>query len=56
MWTTAKVQELIKTEGLQKTLMVLTDDNFPENAKEQLSKDYLFVGGYPNLELLYTLV
>lgn len=52
----AALKRLVSKKGVQYALETLSSPNLPENIKEDLSKKYYFVGGYPNVELISSLV
>ena len=55
MYNTEALRRKIAKDGLQETLKLLSSDNFPEDIKAELSKDKIFVGGYPCLSIICSL-
>lgn len=45
----------LQKEGIAAVVSELCSEDFPEEAKVQLAKDNVFVDGYPNLSLLYSI-
>ena len=50
------LKRLVSKKGVQYALQVLASPNLPECVKKDLSKKYYFVGGYPNVELISSLI
>lgn len=50
------LKRLVSKKGVQYALQILTSPTLPEYIKEDLSKKYYFVGGYPNVELISSLI
>ncbi len=48
--------KFISQVGVPTALMFLSADSFPEDIKKSLSRENFFVGGYPNVELISSLV
>lgn len=55
MYTKEGAARQIKKEGIQNFIEGITSDNLSEQAKQELAKCNIFVGGFPNLSLLETL-
>ena len=55
MYDKNALRRKIAKDGLQETLKLLSSDNFPEDIKAELSKDKIFVGGYPCLSIICSL-
>lgn len=55
MYNTEALRRKIAKDGLQETLKLLSSDNFPEDIKAELSKDKIFVGGFPCLSVICSL-
>ncbi len=56
MYNLESTRRFIAKHGLQETLKLFASENFPEKIKAELSKDFLFIGGYPNVELISSLI
>ncbi len=56
IFSKANLSKLISIAGIQGALVFLGDSNFPETMKKELAKEHYFVGGYPNVELISTLM
>lgn len=55
MYTKSSVLRLVRKLGLTEALKILSF-KLSDDAKEQLEKEYIFVGGYPNVGLISTFV
>ena len=55
MYSLEAMLRKISKEGVDRVIVDLSSNNFPEEAKNELSSSGIFVGGYPNLSLIYTL-
>lgn len=55
MYNLESVRRRVKKIGVTQTLALLADPNFPDSIKEDLSKEKIFIGGYPNVELITSL-
>lgn len=55
MYDKNALRRKIAKDGLQETLKLLSSDNFPEDIKAELSKDKIFVGGFPCLSVICSL-
>ena len=55
MYDLELVREKIKEEGLDNLISELSSEDFSEDIKKDLSNCNIFVGGYPNLSLIYSL-
>lgn len=54
MYDVNAVKRMIGKYGIDYAISVLSKD-FSEETKAQLTKEYLLVGGYPNLTFIYSL-
>ncbi len=50
------LKRLISKKGIQYVLETLSSPSLPENIKDDLSKRYYIVGGYPNVSLISSLI
>lgn len=55
MYDLSSVRRKIKKEGVDNFISELVSENFSENIKKDLSDCNIFVDGYPNLSLIYSL-
>lgn len=55
MYDIEAIKRKIGKEGLQETLKYLASPDLPEHIKEDLTKNYILVGGFPNVELICSL-
>lgn len=55
MYNVEALKRKIQKEGLQPTIILLSSPDFPKSIKEDLTKDRIFVGGYPNISLISSL-
>ncbi len=55
MYNLEATRRFIAKHGLEETLRLFASESFPEKIKEELAKDYLFVGGFPNVQLITSL-
>lgn len=55
MYDLNALRRRVRKEGVELVICELCSENFPKEAKEQLTKDNVFVDGYPNLSLLYSM-
>lgn len=55
MYDLDAVRRKVRKEGVDKTISDLTSENFSDEAKESLSHFGVFLDGYPNLSLIYSL-
>ena len=50
------LMRLISKKGVQYALETLSSPNLPKNIKEDLSKKYYLIDGYPNVSLISSLI
>ena len=50
------LMRLISKKGVQYELETLSSPNLPKNIKEDLSKKYYLIDGYPNVSLISSLI
>lgn len=50
------LMRLISKKGVQYALETLSSPNLPKNIKEDLSKKYYIIDGYPNVSLITSLI
>lgn len=55
MYDLGSIKRKIKKEGVDNLIVELSSDNFSEDIKKDLSNCNVFVNGYPNLSLIYSL-
>lgn len=55
MYDKDTLRRKIAKDGLQETLKLLSSETFPEDIKAELSKEKIFVGGYPCLSIICSL-
>lgn len=56
MYTKDSVVRLVRKKGIIDALKILASPNFSDTAKKQLEKDFIFVGGFPNVDLISSFV
>ena len=55
MYDLGTIKRKIKKDGVDSVISDISSDNFSETIKKDLSDCNIFVDGYPNLSLIYSL-
>ena len=56
MYTKKSVIRLVRKKGLPDALKILSSLDLSDETKDQLTKESIFIGGFPNVELISTFV